>query len=56
MSQYLDNMEIGDFIDVRGPNGLLVYQKRGWCFRHGDCISISFSHFKYLCIAQTKII
>ncbi|KAL5007086.1 hypothetical protein ScPMuIL_015892 [Solemya velum] len=29
MSQYLDNMETGDFIDVRGPNGLLVYEAPG---------------------------
>jgi len=25
MTQYLENMKIGDYIDVRGPNGLLVY-------------------------------
>ncbi|XP_078112275.1 NADH-cytochrome b5 reductase 2 [Sander vitreus] len=29
MSQYLDNMAIGDSIDFRGPNGLLVYQGNG---------------------------
>ncbi|MBN3305333.1 NB5R2 reductase, partial [Amia calva] len=29
MSQYLDNMKIGDAIDFRGPNGLLVYQEKG---------------------------
>lgn len=29
MSQYLENMEIGDYIDFRGPNGLLVYEGRG---------------------------
>jgi cytochrome-b5 reductase len=29
MSQYLDNMEIGDYIDFRGPSGLLVYNGRG---------------------------
>lgn len=29
MSQYLDNMAIGDTIDFRGPNGLLVYQDNG---------------------------
>ena len=29
MSQHLENMEIGDYIDVRGPNGLLVYEGRG---------------------------
>lgn len=29
MSQYLENMSIGDFIDVRGPNGLLVYEGKG---------------------------
>ena len=29
MSQYLNSMELGDFIDVRGPNGLLVYDGKG---------------------------
>jgi len=29
MSQHLENMQIGDYIDVRGPNGLLVYEGRG---------------------------
>nr|ACQ58173.1 NADH-cytochrome b5 reductase 2 [Anoplopoma fimbria] len=29
MSQYLDNMAIGDVIDFRGPNGLLVYKGHG---------------------------
>ncbi|XP_013382585.1 NADH-cytochrome b5 reductase 3 isoform X2 [Lingula anatina] len=29
MSQYLENMAIGDYIEVRGPNGLLVYDGRG---------------------------
>ncbi|XP_059191469.1 NADH-cytochrome b5 reductase 2 [Centropristis striata] len=29
MSQYLDNMTIGDTIDFRGPNGLLVYEGNG---------------------------
>lgn len=29
MSQYLEAMEIGDAIDVRGPSGLLVYDGRG---------------------------
>ncbi|KAK2152216.1 hypothetical protein LSH36_337g05035 [Paralvinella palmiformis] len=29
MSQYLENMEIGDYMDVRGPNGLLQYAGRG---------------------------
>jgi len=29
MSQYLDNMSLGDHIDVRGPNGLLTYNGRG---------------------------
>ncbi|XP_071362737.1 NADH-cytochrome b5 reductase 2 [Trachinotus anak] len=29
MSQYLDNMAIGDAIDFRGPNGLLVYRGNG---------------------------
>ena len=29
MSQYLDSLAIGDFVDVRGPNGLLEYKGRG---------------------------
>lgn len=29
MSQHLNNMAVGDFIDVRGPNGLLVYEGQG---------------------------
>ncbi|XP_026167374.1 NADH-cytochrome b5 reductase 2 [Mastacembelus armatus] len=29
MSQYLDSMAIGDTIDFRGPNGLLVYNGNG---------------------------
>ncbi|KAK9517286.1 hypothetical protein VZT92_025169 [Zoarces viviparus] len=29
LSQYLDNMAIGDVIDFRGPNGLLVYKGHG---------------------------
>ncbi|XP_071830650.1 NADH-cytochrome b5 reductase 3-like [Apostichopus japonicus] len=29
MSQYLEGMTIGDAIDVRGPNGLLVYEGQG---------------------------
>lgn len=29
MSQYLDNMAIGDTIDFRGPSGLLIYKGNG---------------------------
>ncbi|XP_017284370.1 NADH-cytochrome b5 reductase 2 [Kryptolebias marmoratus] len=29
MSQYLDNLSIGDTIDFRGPNGLLIYEGKG---------------------------
>ncbi|CAH2326048.1 NADH-cytochrome b5 reductase 2 [Pelobates cultripes] len=29
MSQYLDSLKIGDTIDFRGPNGLLVYKGKG---------------------------
>ena len=29
MSQYLENLSVGDYIDVRGPNGLLIYNGRG---------------------------
>lgn len=34
MSQYLENMNIGDTIEFRGPNGLLVYQGKGNWSRH----------------------
>ena len=29
MSQHLENMEVGDCIDVREPSGLLVYDGQG---------------------------
>lgn len=29
MSQYLNDMKIGDIVDFRGPNGLLVYKGAG---------------------------
>ncbi|ESO97296.1 hypothetical protein LOTGIDRAFT_214125 [Lottia gigantea] len=29
MSQHLESMSINDYIDVRGPNGLLVYEGKG---------------------------
>lgn len=29
MSQYLESMKIGDTIEFRGPNGLLVYEGKG---------------------------
>lgn len=29
MSQYLERMSIGDYMDVRGPNGLLIYESLG---------------------------
>jgi len=29
MSQHLDNMKLGDSINVRGPSGLLIYKGRG---------------------------
>ena len=29
MSQHLENMKIGDTIDVRGPSGHLVYNGKG---------------------------
>ena len=29
MTQYLEYLKIGDTIDVRGPNGLLVYDGNG---------------------------
>lgn len=29
MSQYLNDMSIGDSIDMRGPSGLCIYQGHG---------------------------
>ncbi|KAK7098427.1 NADH-cytochrome b5 reductase 3-like isoform X2 [Littorina saxatilis] len=29
MSQHLENMQIGDYMDFRGPSGLLVYEGKG---------------------------
>jgi cytochrome-b5 reductase len=29
MTQYVESLKIGDTIDFRGPNGLLVYNGRG---------------------------
>lgn len=29
MSQYLDSLQIGDSIDVRGPSGRLTYKRNG---------------------------
>ncbi|XP_076804022.1 NADH-cytochrome b5 reductase 3-like isoform X1 [Clavelina lepadiformis] len=35
MSQYLDNLKIGDAVNVRGPNGLVEYTARGqFCVRY----------------------
>lgn len=42
MSQHLDDMAIGDTIDFRGPNGLLVYEGNGVCMcekRKGKLLS-----------------
>ena len=44
MSQYLENMEIGDYIDFRGPNGLLVYEGKGTlcqCVWWSACLLVS---------------
>ena len=56
MSQYLENMDIGDFIDVRGPSGLCVYDGQGgWsystyyiCFLGYIRITMSVFLFVYL--------
>lgn len=29
MSQYVENLQIGDTLDFRGPSGLLVYNGKG---------------------------
>lgn len=29
MSQYLNNMKVGDYIDVRGPSGRMKYLGKG---------------------------
>ena len=37
MSQYLDSLEIGDTVDVRGPSGKLTYVGRGELFSFQIC-------------------
>ena len=32
MSQYLESLNIGDTVDIRGPAGKLTYLGRGECF------------------------
>ena len=34
MSQHMDQMEIGDYMDFRGPSGLLVYDGCGMLSSH----------------------
>ena len=29
LTQYLENLSLGDSVDVRGPSGLLIYNGRG---------------------------
>ena len=41
MSQYLDSLQIGDTVDIRGPDGKVVYLGRGW---YELCI-----HFTNIC-------
>lgn len=36
MSQYLDSLTLGDTVDFRGPNGLLVYGGKGQFFIQAD--------------------
>ena len=48
MSQHLDGLEIGDHIDVRGPNGLLVYNGRG------KTAAATFMRITYLMMAVSK--
>lgn len=38
MSQYLESLKIGDYIDFRGPSGLLVYKGKG---QHWSCLSLA---------------
>ncbi|XP_061750921.1 NADH-cytochrome b5 reductase 2 [Nerophis ophidion] len=53
MSQYLDNMAIGDTMDFRGPNGLLVYHGRGRFSIQADKKSaasrLTFKHVGMIC-------
>ena len=37
MSQYLDSLEIGDTVDIRGPSGKLTYVGRGELFSFQLC-------------------
>ncbi|XP_072242715.1 NADH-cytochrome b5 reductase 2 [Leuresthes tenuis] len=49
MSQYLDNMSIGDTIDFRGPSGLLVYQgKSQFSIRLNKKLEPNIQKFKYV--------
>ena len=36
MSQYLHSLNIGDYVDFRGPSGLLIYNGRGNSIFHHD--------------------
>ena len=51
MSQYLDTLEIGDTVDIRGPSGKLTYVGRGELFSFQICfvtldalINLKFQH------------
>ena len=51
MSQYLDSLEIGDTVDIRGPSGKLTYVGRGELFSFQICfvtldalINLKFQH------------
>uniref|UniRef100_A0AC35TQM6 NADH-cytochrome b5 reductase n=1 Tax=Rhabditophanes sp. KR3021 TaxID=114890 RepID=A0AC35TQM6_9BILA len=49
MSQYLDAMQIGDAIDFRGPNGLIVYKGNGlFAIRPKKNATAAFKTFNHL--------
>uniref|UniRef100_A0A8C9U5I0 NADH-cytochrome b5 reductase n=1 Tax=Scleropages formosus TaxID=113540 RepID=A0A8C9U5I0_SCLFO len=49
MSQYLDSLSIGDRVDFRGPNGLLVYKGKGkFAIRPDKKTEPAISNFKHV--------
>ena len=43
MSQYLENLPLGETVDVRGPNGLIEYTSPGIFAARADKKSVPFA-------------
>ena len=54
MTQHLESMAIGDFIDVRGPNGLLNYKGNGKCVI-GKLVCDALGNIKCVIVRMDKI-